>query len=108
MTEVCNCGGGRRTRLRINDLVSLGCPLPPYIKEGEGEAAGPRGAPRCGVLLGLPSPSRIPPPIRSRKGGRERERKEGAAPPPLVQFGLGKGGRAPPHVACLSFSRMAQ
>ena len=37
-----------------DQLVSLGCPPPTYIKEGE-EEAGPReGAPKGGVLLGLP------------------------------------------------------
>ena len=40
MTEVEYGGGGHRTRLR-NDhedqLVCHGVPLPPYIKEGEGE-----------------------------------------------------------------------
>ena len=39
MTEVEYGGGGHRTRLR-NDhedqLVSMGCPLPPYIKEQGG------------------------------------------------------------------------
>src|SRR4051812_40799165 len=48
-TEVDYGGGGHRTRLR-NDLkdqlVSVGCPLPPYIKEQGREEAGPRfGAP---------------------------------------------------------------
>ena len=57
MTEVCNCGGGHRTRLR-EDLVPLGCPLPMYIKEGGREAV-PLGARQeYGVLLGLPSPGR--------------------------------------------------
>ena len=50
----------------------------------QGEEAGPRrGRAKCGVLLGLPSPSRIPPPIWNRKRGREKEK--GAAP--VVQFG---------------------
>ena len=39
MTEVKYGGGGHRTRLR-NDhedqLVCLGCPLPPYIKDPRG------------------------------------------------------------------------
>ena len=52
MTEVCNCGGGHRTRLR-EDLVYLwGAPSHIYI--GGGEVAGPRGRAKGGVLLGLP------------------------------------------------------
>ena len=87
---------GRRTRLTIVVVCSRR-PLPTYIKEGEGEEAGPRGAPRCGVLLGLPSPSRIPPPIRSRKGGREKEKERGAGPLLLVLISLlPKGGRISP------------
>ena len=41
MTEVCNCGGGHRTRLNSVNLCVLGCPLPPYIKEQGGRPAGP-------------------------------------------------------------------
>ena len=41
MTEVVNCGGGHRTRLRQLILCVLGCPLPPYIKEERGRPAGP-------------------------------------------------------------------
>ena len=49
---------GHRTWLNNFNLCVLGCPLPPYIKEQGGEAAGQeRGAPG-GVLLppgvGLP------------------------------------------------------
>ena len=63
-----------------------GVPPAPVYKGARGEVAGPRGCAKCGVLLGLPSPSRIPPPIWNRKKGREKE-KEGRAPPSLVQFG---------------------
>src|SRR6266496_3033500 len=41
----------------------------------------------CGVLLGLPSPSRIPPPTWNRKKGREKEKEGRGRPPSLVQFG---------------------
>ena len=47
----------------------------------------------------------------NREGERGKEGegdgKRGAAPPPLVQFGLGQGGRASPHVACLLSSTTA-
>ena len=76
-------------------------PLPPYIKElGGRRPAKEEGAPRGGVLLlvgvGLPFPT----PTRRRKGRRrgrrkEREEKEERGAGPLVQFGLGQGGRAP-------------
>jgi len=42
MTDVCNYGGGHRTRLR-EDLVYLWGAPPTYIKGG-GEEAGHRGA----------------------------------------------------------------
>src|SRR3990170_6578220 len=53
------------------------------------------GAPKCGVLLGLPSPSRIPPPTWNRKKGREKEKEGRGRPPSLVQFGPvhGEGAR---------------
>ena len=82
-------------------VVSMGYPLPPYIKEWR------RGGPALsmvrprGVLL--PSGVGFPlflvqlgvlPSIRSRRQGKGREKgkKEGAPPLPLVQFGLGLGG----------------
>src|SRR4051812_38184107 len=47
MTEVEYGGGGHRTRLRNDHEDQLVCsrvpPLPPYIKEGGGGAAGPQG-----------------------------------------------------------------
>ena len=53
----------------------MGCPLPPYIKEGGGGAAGPLGV-RLGV--GLP-PLAL---VEKEKEGEERG-KGGAAPPSL-------------------------
>ena len=54
MTEVVNCGGGHRTRLRQLILCVLGCPQPPYIKEERGRPADPcRARQERGVLLGL-------------------------------------------------------
>ena len=45
-------GGGHRTRLRDDQLVSMGCPLPSYIKEQGREAAGLGGGrAKGGVLL---------------------------------------------------------
>ena len=77
---------------KTNLGVSLGCPLPTYIKEQGG------GRP----ALGAPKERRNPPPSRSRihpflvllgrgkgEGRRGRGRgKEGPHPPPLVQFRL--------------------
>ena len=69
-----------------------GAPLPPYIKE-QGGGSRPRGEARqkCGVLLGLPSPSRIPPPTWNRKKGREKEKEGRGHPLSLVQFGPDHG-----------------
>ena len=59
--------------------MCFGVPPAPVYKGG-GEEAGHKGrAKERGVLLGLPSPSRIPPPTWNRKKGREKE-KEGGAP----------------------------
>ena len=56
MTEVEYGGRGHHTRLRndLNDQLSMGCPLPQYIKDGGGGGR-PRHLvrPGCGVLLGL-------------------------------------------------------
>ena len=72
--------------------MSLGCPPAPVYKGAREEEAGPRrGRTMCGVLLGLPSPSRIPPPIWNRKRGREKEKEGRGRPPSLVQFGLAHG-----------------
>ena len=69
--------------------MSLGCPLAPVYKGAREEEAGPRrGRTKCGVLLGLPSPSRIPPLTWNRKRGREKEKEGRRHPPSLVQFGL--------------------
>src|SRR3990170_2214379 len=98
MTEVCNCGGGHRTRLRQINLCVYGVP-PGHVYKGwrEEEAGAHRARPKCGVLLGLPSPSRIPPPTWNRKKGREKEKEERGRPLSLVQFGPvhGEGARPP-------------
>ena len=66
-------------------VVSRGAPLPPYIKEQGGGAAGHDEARQGGVLLllgvGLP-----PFPCPSRRGGRKGERRgrKGGAPPPSL------------------------
>src|SRR6266496_2409132 len=103
MTEVVNCGGGHRTRLRII-VVAFGAPPAPVYKGGE-EEAGPLGARQVwGVLLGLPSPSRIPLsyPEWERRKGRGVGKGKGAPPPPLVQFGLHGGGATSPWPASSS------
>ena len=96
MTEVDYGGGGHRTWIKINDqLVSLGVPPTPVYKGARVGVAGlGGGAPRRSPT---PTGSRIPPlpssRSRSQGKGEEKRRKEGAQPPPLVQFGLGLGGR---------------
>ena len=77
--------------------MCFGVPLPPYIKE-EREEAGHRGHAMGGNRLGLlvqVAPFLLSEGERGKE--REREKERGAAPPPLVQFGLPMGG-APPHV----------
>ena len=70
----------------------MGYPPAPVYKGAREEEAGPRrGRTKCGVLLGLHSPSRIPPPIWNRKRGREKEKEGRGHPPSLVQFGPAHG-----------------
>ena len=66
----------------------MGCPLPPYIKDGGGEAGQPLGRAR---RMEEGSPSRIPPPTWNRKRGREKEKEGRGRPPSLVQFGPDQG-----------------
>ena len=70
----------------------MGCPLATYIKDGRRRRP---ARPKCGVLLGLPSPSKIPPPTYNRKKGREKEGR--GCPLSLVQFRPvhGEGARPP-------------
>ena len=65
-------------------VVSLGSPPASVYKGAREEEAGPRrGRAKCGVLLGLPSPSRIPPPTWNRKKGKGKgEGRKGAPPLP--------------------------
>ena len=72
--------------------LCLEVPPAPVYKGAREEEAGPRrGRTKCGVLLGLPSPCRIPPPIWNRKRGREKEKEGRGRPPSLVQFGPDHG-----------------
>ena len=73
--------GGTAHGWKQSTCVSMGCALATYIKDGGRRRPALIGRPKCGVLLGLPSPSRIPPPTWNRKRGREKE-KEGAYPLP--------------------------
>ena len=95
MTEVDYGGVGHRTWLRDprDKLLCLwGAPAPVY--KGARERLALEGVRQVwGVVLGLPSPSRIPlsfPEYERRKEG-EREKEKRAAP--LVQFGPEGGGR---------------
>ena len=80
----------------IINLCVHGVP-PSHIYKGwrEEEADPHRARPKCGVLLGLPSPSRIPPPTWNRNKGREKEGRGRRLS--LVQFRPvhGEGARPP-------------
>ena len=103
--------GAPHTAKRTID-VSLGCPLPSYIKEGRrrwparrGRAKGEGSPTRTPLLVGFaPLPSNGE--GKGERGEREKER-GGGVPPPLVQFELGRGRRTPPLVAFLPLSTMA-
>ena len=97
--------GGAPHTTKTNLGVPLGCPLPTYIKEG-GTGGRPRwGAPKGGVLLGLPVQVGSGPPFlfqlgEGREGGRG-EKERGGAAPSLVQFGLAMGGGGRPSLEVL-------
>ena len=76
-------------------MCPWGAPAPVYKGAREEEAGPRRGRTKCGVLLALPSPSRIPPPIWNRKRGREKD-KEGAPPFPSPIRTRPRGGVRPP------------
>ena len=79
------------------NLCVYGVPPGHVYKGGEGRGGRPKGARQVwGILLGLPSPSRIPllfpiPSRRRREGGRG-EKEGGGRRPLLVQFGPAHGG----------------
>ena len=86
MTEVEYGGGGHHTRLgdiNRSTCVYRGAPLPPYIKEQGGEAAGQGGRAKG---ESAPTGSRTPTLPRvgvgEREGG-ERGKERGAPPPSL-------------------------
>ena len=83
----------------------MGCPLAMYIKEGREEVADPKEVRQVwGILLGLPSPSRIPLlfPIRSRREGkRGRGRRKGGPRPHSLSNSVWAGGGACHLVALL-------
>ena len=105
MTEVEYVEGAPHTAKTSVNLCVYGVPPPPYIKEWGRGRAGPLLWRVLGVLfppgVGFPLPC-----SRSRRDGKRKDkrRKEGAPPLPLVQFVLVNGGR----VACLSLSPKAQ
>ena len=105
MIEVKIYGGGHRIRLK-DQLDQLVCPWVPPSLVYKGVEGGrlwrtPRGARQVwGILLGLPSPSRIALlfPIRSRREGKRGRgrRKGGPRPHPLSNSVSAGGRRAPP------------
>src|SRR6187399_3357190 len=102
MTEVCFCGGGTAHGWNNSTCVSLGAPLPPYIKEQGGRPAGPSM-----VRLGCnPTRNRIAILflVGTTKEGREGKEKGGRwRPPILVQLGTLGGAPASPYGLPLSF-----
>src|SRR5215216_4215517 len=103
MTEVCNCGGGHRTRLKIN-LCVLGCPPAPVYKGWRrGGRPAPRAHPKCGVLLGLQVLVGVHQKEEREKEGEGEKKERGGAAPPLVQFGLGPWGAQPALVSSSLF-----
>mgnify|MGYP005834725997 CR=1 FL=1 len=84
-----------------NQLVCLEVPPAPVYKGGRERPALEGARQVWGVLLGLPSPSRIPLsfPEKERRKEGEMEKEKGAAP--LVQFGR-EAGRASFLLASLS------
>ena len=92
---------------------AIGVPPAAYIKEGGREEAGQVGRAKGGVLLGLLVQVGFGPPFflyptGGKAKGERGGRKEGARPPPLVQFGLGKGKGAPTTWPILLSSNKAQ
>ena len=85
------------------NLCLWGAPGHVYKGWREEEAGPHRVRPKRGVLLGLPSPGRIPPPTWNRKKGRKKEKEGKGRPISLVQFGPAMGGAQPPLEALLSF-----
>ena len=78
-------------RLMIN-LCVYGVPPGHVYKGWREEEAGPHWArPKCVVLLGLPSPSRIPPPTWNRKKGRGNEGRAPPFPSPIWTSPWGRG-----------------
>ena len=95
MTEVLNCGGGHRTRLR-DCLFYFGVPPGHVYKGGGREAGGQEGRAMGGVLLGLlvqvgfgPPFSFLPP--EGKEGGEKEKEGGGCAPTPSpIWFGHGE------------------
>ena len=86
MTEVENCGGGHRTRVKIN-LCLLGVLPSPVYKGGEEEAGSQQGARQGGGLIlllgvGLP-PFLVQEGEEGEGGGGEKEGVGGRCPFPL-------------------------
>ena len=80
--------------MKIN-LCVMGCPLPPYLKEGEGEVRpAPRGAPG-GVLL--PPGVGLPPlALLEKERGRGKEERGETPPLPCPIWTRGRGRAACP------------
>ena len=90
-------GAPHTAKRSMINCCAFGVPPAPIYKGAREEEAGPRrGRTKCGVILGLPSPSRIPPPTWNRKKGREKEKEGRGRSLSLVQFGPVHGEGAQP------------
>ena len=97
-------GAPHTAKRSMINLCVYGVPHGHVYKGWREEEAGPhRARPKCGVLLGFPSPSRIPPPTWNRKKGREKEKEGRGCPLPSPIRTSPWGGVRSPFGAFLSF-----
>ena len=88
MIEVCNCGGGHRTRLREDFVYLWGAPS--HVHKGGGKRRPAlEGRAIGGVQLGFPILVGLPFVFQEGERGKEeeREKERGGRHPLLVQFG---------------------
>ena len=86
-------------KIKRSIVVSLGCPLPPYIKEQGGRCGRPGGGAPGGVLL--PPGVGLPPFLVEvgEGGGGGREEGKGGAAPLSLSYSDYRGGACGPALA---------